>query len=77
MSSDVAAAVRAVADRPAEPLHLSFGEVTSTSPFRVRLDTEVTATAAAKNHSYTPTLADRVAVLVQGADRVVLFRIDP
>lgn len=77
MSAELAAAARAVAARPDEELRLAFGDVTSVSPFRLRLDTEETATAAAKNHSYTPTLADRVAVLVQGADRVVLFRIDP
>lgn len=74
--SPVAAAILAQRSRD-EVLRMDFGTITATSPLAVVLDGETTATGASRNAGYSPTVDDRVAVLVQGADRVVMFAIQP
>jgi len=51
------------------------GTVTSASPLRVQLDSSDTDDPALTLSSYTPTLTDRVAVIVQGGQLLVLGRV--
>jgi len=51
------------------------GTITSASPLEVQLDSADTATPALRLASYTPTLNDRVAVIVQGGQLLVLGRV--
>ena len=51
------------------------GTVTSASPLEVQLDSSDTATPALRLASYTPVLADRVAVIVQGGQSLVLGKV--
>lgn len=70
MPNRVAALLRQPA---AAPLQLRFGVVTSTSPFEVQIGSATTGQPARALTSYaTPAVDDVVAVLVQGADRVVI-----
>jgi hypothetical protein len=54
------------------PRMLQYGVVTQASPLLVRVGAATTGVAARRLASYTPTLSDFVAVLVSGADRLVL-----
>jgi len=51
------------------------GTVTSASPLEVQLDSSDTATPAMHLASYAPTLNDRVAVIVQSGQILVLGRV--
>jgi hypothetical protein len=54
------------------PDGLTYGVVTSTAPFLVRVGAAVTPYACRRLASYTPAIADLVA---QGADRLVLGKV--
>lgn len=57
----------------AAPLQLRFGVVTSASPLEVQIGSASSGQPARALTSYaTPVVNDVVAVLVQGADRVVI-----
>ena len=51
------------------------GTITSASPVLVQLDSSDTAAPALCLASYTPVLNDRVAVIVQGGQLLVLGRV--
>lgn len=50
----------------------SYGTVTVVSPLTVLLDSEATAVPTLCGSTYAPVASDRVVVLVQGADRIVM-----
>jgi len=58
-----------------ETPRLEYGTVTSTAPFKVLLDAAETPAPATKPAAYAPVNGDRVALLLTGADRLVLFKI--
>lgn len=64
--------VAVLLDTPDPGSGLCYGIVTQASPLLVRVGAATTATACRRLATYTPTLADFVAVYVQGADRLVL-----
>lgn len=70
MPSEVAKLLRQPAS--ALPLQLRLGVVTQASPLLVQIGSATTGQPARALTTYTPVLSDVVAVLVQGADRVVL-----
>jgi len=51
------------------------GTITSASPLEVQLDSSDTAAPALRLASYAPTLNDRVAVIVQGGQLLVLGQV--
>jgi hypothetical protein len=68
----------AVAARPiADAQTYSYGTVTVVSPLSVMLDSEATGVTTACASTYAPVLGDRVLVLVQGADRIVIAAAHP
>ena len=68
--------VQLLATNSAESIKFTMGTITQASPMLVRSDsagTSGTPTTARRLSSYTPTLNDRVAMLIiQGVDRLVL-----
>lgn len=59
-----------------EPLLLTYGIVTQASPLLVQVGAATSGLACKKSANYTPVVADFVAVLQQGADRLVLFKVN-
>lgn len=63
----------ALLDREQEPgARLAYGVVVSATPLTVRVGAGTSATDAKALAAYTPTVGDYVAVLINGADRLVL-----
>lgn len=62
----------ALLKRPSDQTSYSYGTVTAISPLTVRLDSEATAVVTLAVGVYVPVVSDRVLVLVQGADRLVI-----
>lgn len=54
---------------------LTYGIVLVASPLSVRVGAAIAGAPCPKLASYTPTINDFVAVLVQGADRLVLGKV--
>lgn len=54
---------------------LTYGVVTQASPLLVMVGSSTVAISARRLGSYTPTLSDVVAVLVQDADRLVIGKV--
>lgn len=56
-------------------LRLRYGVVTQASPLKVKLGDASVGQATARLASYTPTLGDQVALLVDDADRLCLGKV--
>lgn len=54
---------------------LTYGLVTQASPLLVQVGSSTVSVSARRLGSYTPTLSDVVALLVQDADRLVIGKV--
>lgn len=68
---------RQLRQRATDLTSYSYGTVTAVSPLTVRLDLEITAVQTSYASTYFPVVGDRVLVLVQGADRIVIGSATP
>lgn len=58
-----------------DSLRLTYGVVVVDSPLSVRVGSAISGSPSSKLASYTPVVNDFVAVLVQGADRLVIGKV--
>ena len=58
-------------------LEMRDGVVTQAVPLLVAVGASTIGTPCAANWNYVPAVGDHVKVLVQGGDRVVMFKVRP